>query len=86
MTHTLNVPQLVNLPDFSADSRIWVYTCNRKLTDGESLDVQQQLDSFCRQWTAHNQALQAVAEVFENQFVFLMVDESKSGASGCSID
>ena len=28
----------------------------------------------------------AVAEVFQNQFVFLMVDETQAGASGCSID
>jgi hypothetical protein len=37
-------------------------------------------------WTAHNQALTASSEVFENQCIVLMVDESQAGASGCSID
>jgi hypothetical protein len=81
-----NTPQLAYNPGFSPDSRVWVYTCNRLLSSEEVAEVQQHLNSFCRQWTAHNQALMAVAEVFQNQFVFLMVDETQAGASGCSID
>jgi len=63
-----------------------VYTTNRPLTDAEVFSAQQALDAFTRQWTAHNQALLAKAEVFQNQFVILMVDETRAGASGCSID
>lgn len=85
MTHS-NLPHIASLSDFSADSRVWVYISDRALSDAESADAQRQLDSFCRQWTAHNQALKAVGEIFENQFLFLMVDESQAGASGCSID
>ena len=65
---------------------MWIYTTDRPLTDGEVVIAQQALDAFARQWTAHNQALQAKAEVFQRQFVILMVDESRAGASGCSID
>jgi hypothetical protein len=84
MQHTL--PNLAALSGFSPDSRLWVYTCDRPLTPAETATIQQQLDQFCRQWTAHNHALKAVAEVFEHQFVLLMVDETQAGASGCSID
>ena len=80
------VPKLSNLPDFSPDARVWVYVCNRCLSDSEAATVEQELSQFCQQWTAHNQALLATAEVFENQFVLLMVDETRAGASGCSID
>ncbi len=83
---TTFTPKISHLPDYSPDSRVWVYVCNRTLTETESNTVQQQLDAFCRNWTAHNQALLASAEVFENQLVFLMVDETRAGASGCSID
>lgn len=86
MINKTTIPQLSTSPGFSPDSRVWVYVCNRPLTDTESARVQQQLNAFCQQWTAHNQALLATAEVFENQFVFLMVDETRAGASGCSID
>jgi hypothetical protein len=84
--YTNLTPHLANSPEFSPDSRVWVYSCNRSLTDAESAEVQNQLDSFCKQWTAHNQALMATAEVFNHQFVILMVDETQAGASGCSID
>jgi hypothetical protein len=85
MSETIT-PKIAHLPDYSPDSRVWVYVCDRNLSDEEANTVQQELDAFCRNWTAHNQALLATAEVFENQFVFLMVDETRAGASGCSID
>ncbi len=50
------------------------------------MKVEQALIAYVRQRTAHNQALLAKAEVFQNQFVILMVDETRAGASGCSID
>lgn len=86
MSQEINPPRLARLPGFSPDSKVWVYTCHRALSTEESAEIQSRLDQFCRQWTAHNQALQAAAEVYENEFVLLMVDETKAGASGCSID
>ena len=80
------VPQITTDPNFSPESRVWVYTSNRPLTEEESAFAQKHLDAFCRQLTAHNQALLAKAEVLEHQFIVLMVDESQAGASGCSID
>jgi hypothetical protein len=79
-------PNLATISGFSPESRVWVYTANRPLNDTEVQATQQALDQFVLQWTAHNAALKAVAEVFQNQFVLLMVDESQAGASGCSID
>ncbi|MBK8193951.1 MAG: ABC transporter ATPase [Lewinellaceae bacterium] len=88
MTHTAvaYMPALAGDPAFSPESRIWVYTANRPLTETEAQHTQQALDVFTRQWTAHNQALKARAEVFQNQILLLMVDETNAGASGCSID
>ncbi|MFN0037136.1 MAG: hypothetical protein ACKVUS_18930 [Saprospiraceae bacterium] len=87
LTHTMSAtPSLAYAPTFSPHSRVWVYTSDRPLTEEESAFAQTQLDAFCQQWTAHNQALLAQAEVFENQFIILMVDETRAGASGCSID
>ncbi|MFN0173679.1 MAG: hypothetical protein ACKVU0_03435 [Saprospiraceae bacterium] len=82
----MSTPTLASNITFSPDSRVWVYTSNRALTADESAIAQKNLDAFCQQWTAHNQALLAKAEVFENQFLVLMVDETQAGASGCSID
>ncbi|MFN0213013.1 MAG: hypothetical protein ACKVT2_02050 [Saprospiraceae bacterium] len=82
----MTTPSLASAHTFSPDSRVWVYTSNRPLTEEEASYAQKNLDAFCQQWTAHNQALLAKAEVFENQLLILMVDESQAGASGCSID
>ncbi len=79
-------PTLASNTEFAPESRVWTYTTSRGLSDSEVLAVQNALDTFVRQWTAHNEALKATAEVFQNQFVILMVDETQAGASGCSID
>ncbi len=86
MTSILTAPRLASAPHFSPDSRVWVYVSERDLSEQESAYMEQQLADFCRQWTAHNHQLLAASEVFDRQFVLLMVDETQAGASGCSID
>ncbi|HWZ04907.1 MAG TPA: hypothetical protein VNX40_14925 [Mucilaginibacter sp.] len=71
---------------FSENSRVWVYQADRKLSDREVQQVQNELDSFATGWTAHNNQLKAKGEIKYNRFIILTVDESQAGASGCSID
>jgi len=72
--------------EFSQHSRVWVYQADKKLTDLEAQQIQQELDDFTISWTAHNNQLKAKGEVRYNRFFILIVDESQAGASGCSID
>ncbi|HPR28270.1 MAG: hypothetical protein H6548_11220 [Chitinophagales bacterium] len=67
-------------------SRVWIYHSNRPLTKEECTRVSMETAAFARKWTAHNQQLMAWGGVVEDRFVVLMVDESRTGASGCSID
>ncbi|HVS90683.1 MAG TPA: hypothetical protein VHE59_01540 [Mucilaginibacter sp.] len=71
---------------FSEQSRVWVYQSDRELTTQEAAEIQNTLDRFAAEWTAHNHQLKARAEVRYNRFLVLIVDESQAGASGCSID
>ncbi|HEY0245233.1 MAG TPA: ABC transporter ATPase [Mucilaginibacter sp.] len=71
---------------FSENSRVWIYQSDKKLADTEVQQIQQYLNSFTIQWTAHNHQLKAKAEIRYNRFLILIVDESQAGASGCSID
>jgi hypothetical protein len=71
---------------FSENSRVWVYQANRELSATEVTQIQQQLDSFTTQWTAHSHQLKARGEIRYNRFIVLIVDETQAGASGCSID
>ncbi|GAA4330406.1 hypothetical protein GCM10023149_35570 [Mucilaginibacter gynuensis] len=71
---------------YSENSRVWIYQSDRQLLADETLLIQQQLDNFVRNWTAHNNQLKAGAEIRYNRFLILIVDEEQAGASGCSID
>lgn len=72
--------------DFSDQSRVWIYPASRKLNHGEIAQIQQDIDLFCKQWTAHQQALTAIGWIAYDRFLIISVDESSAGASGCSID
>jgi hypothetical protein len=67
-------------------SRVWVYQCNRMLTESEAEAIAAETRSFLETWTAHDQALRAGFEIRHNRFLILMIDEKTAGASGCSID
>lgn len=71
---------------FSENSRVWVYQSDRKLSEQETHEIEAKLKAFVQEWTAHTIQLVAGAEVRYNRFLILIVDESKTGASGCSID
>lgn len=71
------------LPDMA---RVWVYQADRPLSEGEVKTIDESLQSALGQWAAHGQPLLASAQVVENRFVIVGVDEDYSSPSGCSID
>lgn len=77
---------MTDLKEFAPDSKIWVFTANRKMTDAEIRQIDQKLDVFCRSWTSHSNKLHAEAFVLHGYFIILAVDNKDHLASGCSID
>ncbi|MHB1278026.1 MAG: ABC transporter ATPase [Bacteroidia bacterium] len=71
---------------FHPRSRVWVYTASRMLLSEEVVLLKGKLDRFCHSWTAHDQKLLAGGQIFHNRLLVLFVDETRAGASGCSID
>lgn len=71
------------MPD---SSRLWIYQSNRKLKADEAAQIENKARDFVSEWTAHKQNLNASVQVLHHSFLMLMVDESQTGASGCSID
>lgn len=71
---------------FSPQSRVWIYQSNRQFTENETAEIQQQLDQFTAQWTAHGHQLKAKAEIRYGFFIILIVDQDSASATGCSID
>jgi len=74
------------MEQFSPDSKIWVYQADRELSIKEEENISIYLGNFCKDWTAHNQQLLAGFELLYHRFIILKVDETHTGASGCSID
>lgn len=71
---------------FNEDSKVWIYSSDRLLTDNESETIDHLLVDFTRQWVSHNVSLKAAGKVLNNRFIVLAVDESIENPGGCSID
>lgn len=83
MVHNFQLPIS---SEFSPESRVWIYQASRVFQDKEVAELQQRLKAFADSWVSHNRQLKAAGLLLHNQFVILLVDESRADASGCSID
>ena len=71
---------------FHADSRVWIYQCNRLFSVHEALEIEQLLKEFTQQWKSHAVPVTGEAHLFFGQFIILIADETATGVSGCSTD
>lgn len=71
------------LPD---SSRLWVYVADRILTPEENERTAEILEQFTDVWAAHGADLTASWKLQGSRIVLIALDESRSGATGCSID
>lgn len=77
---------LVNFNTLPEESRIWIYQCNRTLTDPELADIRLKLDEFITNWIAHGSDLQSGYEIRYKRFIIIGLNQSLNSATGCSID
>jgi hypothetical protein len=71
------------MPEYS---RVWVYQADQKLSEADEKIVHERMKTFCEGWNTHGSLMPTSFELVESQILILAVDESKLGASGCSID
>ena len=72
--------------NLSNDSRLWLYGSETILTEDQKRVINQKLTFFLEKWESHQQSLTCSFKILENHFLIIALDESKSGAGGCSID
>jgi hypothetical protein len=77
---------LVEFNQLPAHTRFWMFTSNRLLNQEEVIYLNNELSLFIQKWTAHKQELNASFSVIDNAILVVGVDETQTGASGCSID
>ena len=68
------------------ESRIWIYQSNRKFSDEEFTEIENELKSFIENWSAHGAGLQASFQLKYNRFIILAVNQDVQQTTGCSID
>ncbi|MFC5410819.1 hypothetical protein ACFPMF_15965 [Larkinella bovis] len=71
------------LPD---TARVWVYQSARPLTDAEVAAIETDLKPAVDGWAAHGTPLLGSAQLRNNRFLIVAVDEGHHLPSGCSID
>jgi hypothetical protein len=69
-----------------ADARLWIFAAERPLAPAEAGRLLASVDEFLDSWKAHGHPLVCARDLRYEQFLFVAVDETSSGASGCSID
>lgn len=72
--------------DFDKNSRVWVYQSNRAFTIAEAVQIEELLESFCKEWNSHGSEVKSYANLFFGHFIILMADETHTKVGGCSTD
>jgi len=73
-------------PDFSPESRVWIYQSDRKLHANEEVEADKMLQNFIKNWKSHSQKVKGFGIILFHQFFILIADETEAGVSGCSTD
>ena len=68
------------------ESRIWLYGAEDALAQDQKNYILNVISEVLKGWNAHSHPLTAGVAILENHFIVIALDESKNGASGCSID
>jgi len=77
---------MLDLISFPDSARVWVHQADALIPDEQLAEVHNHVMNFAKSWVSHNKDLAATGSILHNRFVVLVVDETKVGASGCSID
>jgi len=74
------------IESMSADSRVWIYQADRKLSDAEVDYIELNGFQFIEEWSSHGANMDASIGVYYNRILVIAADESQAQASGCGID
>ncbi len=72
--------------DLPSESRIWIYQSNRKFTDEEIAEIENELSEFLSNWSAHGASLESSFQIKYNRFIIIAVNQEVQQTTGCSID
>lgn len=76
----------VDFNKISDHSRIWIYSCESKITDDQYLYINTQLFTFLNSWQHHGKNLFCSNKIFNKRFIIIALDEDLNSVGGCAMD
>ena len=76
----------VSFDSLPASARVWVFGSEHPITDVAAEQLLGRVDGFLDGWAAHGTPLHSSRDWRDHRFLTIAVDQSRAGASGCSID
>ncbi len=83
---TTSIPNITLPDEVGPASKVWIYQANRNFTEEELSRLHPICADFVKSWQAHGTNLLAAYAIYFDRFLCLFADESRQGATGCSID
>jgi len=77
---------LINFSELPDSSRVWLFGAAAPLDDVDEKRLLAAVDAYLLTWAAHGHPLWSAREWSEERFLAVGVDDTREGASGCSID
>ncbi len=77
---------ITSFSEMSKDSRIWIYQSNRKFIASELEELNSKIVAFLNTWASHGSEMLCSYQIKYDRFIIIALDETKTSASGCSID
>jgi hypothetical protein len=77
---------IMSFSEMSKDSRIWIYQSNRKFIASELEELNSKIVAFLNSWASHGSEMLCSYQIKYDRFIIIALDETKTSASGCSID
>ena len=72
--------------DFDDNSRVWVYQSNRSFSMQEAVQLEEELETFAKEWNSHGSPVNSYAILLFGRFIIMMADETHVKVGGCSTD
>lgn len=76
----------VSFSELPENSKIWIYTSNRELSDGEVNRIEGFSNEFLNNWTSHGIKIEGSILLPYNHFIIICASQQNTNLSGCSID
>ena len=76
----------VSFSELPENSKIWIYTSNRELSDDEVNRIEGFSNEFLNNWTSHGVKVEASVLIPYKHFIIICANQENQNLSGCSID